>query len=324
MDLILKSSAADFLLVDVGVIIKTGAGSNFSDSAGVDATLRKALGQSRVLRGMVSAATVVVNDGSSDLGITAGLQYLNRNWFQAGADTNVSFSQIENSISDTQHGSRGGGSLHAAAVAGVSDGFLTAADKTKLDGAAVLTSTAPVNVTKAAAAVGVGTDAARNDHKHDITTGTPVAVGTANAEGAATSLARSDHVHDGPPFGKSFAQASQEAEATYTGTTNYQVRTTLNTGAIPAGTYRVGFHAEIRCSTSIADDIKYRVQRDATTVLAEGNIEVKDQTNYFPVSGFIHVALAAGTYSFTLEYGVENAADTVAIRRARLEFWRIS
>jgi len=99
------------------------------------------------------------------------------------------------------HGSRGGGTLHADATTSVS-GFMSAADKTKLDGvasgAAALTSTAPVNVTKAAAAVGVGTTAARHDHKHDIDTAAPADIGTANAEGASTSLARADHVHNLP------------------------------------------------------------------------------------------------------------------------------
>jgi len=52
-----------------------------------------------------------------------------------------------------------------------------------------------VNVTKAAAAVGVGTTAARDDHKHDVTTAAAVSISTSNAEGTATSLARSDHVH---------------------------------------------------------------------------------------------------------------------------------
>jgi hypothetical protein len=55
---------------------------------------------------------------------------------------------------------------------------------------------APVNVTKAAAAAGVSTQAARADHKHDITTAAPSSVGTANSEGSASSLARSDHVHN--------------------------------------------------------------------------------------------------------------------------------
>lgn len=62
-------------------------------------------------------------------------------------------------------------------------------------GAVVLTSSPPVNVTKASAAVGVATDAARADHKHDITTAAAGSVGAANAEGTATSLARSDHGH---------------------------------------------------------------------------------------------------------------------------------
>jgi hypothetical protein len=43
--------------------------------------------------------------------------------------------------------------------------------------------------------VGTGIEAARNDHKHDVTTATPVGLGSALAEGSATSLARSDHVH---------------------------------------------------------------------------------------------------------------------------------
>lgn len=101
-------------------------------------------------------------------------------------------------IDDTIHGNCGGGALHANATTSVA-GFMSSTDKTKLDGvatgAAALTSAAPANVTKAAAAVGVDTTAARSDHKHDVTTAVAVAVGTANAEGSATSLARSDHTH---------------------------------------------------------------------------------------------------------------------------------
>ena len=81
-----------------------------------------------------------------------------------------------------------------------SGSIITSAERTKLSGiatgAAGLTSVAPDDVTKAAAAVGVATDAARADHKHDISTATVGAIGTANTEGAATSMARSDHTHD--------------------------------------------------------------------------------------------------------------------------------
>jgi hypothetical protein len=99
--------------------------------------------------------------------------------------------------SDHQH------AMPDVATASVS-GFLSAADKTRLDGmatgAAALTSTLPVNVDNGTNAVGVGTTAARHDHKHTVTIGTPVAltVGGANAQGAATSLVRSDHTHGMP------------------------------------------------------------------------------------------------------------------------------
>ncbi len=59
----------------------------------------------------------------------------------------------------------------------------------------ILSSTAPVNVTKATAAAGTATESARQDHKHDVTTAAAVSVGTTNAEGTSTSLARADHTH---------------------------------------------------------------------------------------------------------------------------------
>lgn len=71
------------------------------------------------------------------------------------------------------HGTRGGGTQHAAATGSVA-GFMTAAHYTKVDGVAAgatntpLTSSAPVAVTSAAAEVGDGTAAARHNHKHAI------------------------------------------------------------------------------------------------------------------------------------------------------------
>jgi hypothetical protein len=47
-----------------------------------------------------------------------------------GADT----VQVGVLATDSQHGNRGGGALHSAAVAGGASGFMTGADKTKLDG----------------------------------------------------------------------------------------------------------------------------------------------------------------------------------------------
>lgn len=71
------------------------------------------------------------------------------------------------------HGNQLGGTLHANAVAAGAAGFMTGADKTKLDGiaasAAALTASTPAAVGIAAAAVGAATDAARADHVHAVT-----------------------------------------------------------------------------------------------------------------------------------------------------------
>jgi len=69
-----------------------------------------------------------------------------------------------------------------------------------LPGGVSLASTAPVDVTKSAAVVGDGTTAARNNHKHDISTAAPSALAVNNSadEGNATSLARSNHQHAVP------------------------------------------------------------------------------------------------------------------------------
>lgn len=421
MDLILKSSTSDYLLADVGVVVKAGTGSTFSNIP----PLIRALAQSSGLRARVLAGTTIVNNGSVDLNATDGQMYLNQLWLMSGNDVSPQMSQVEGTISDTQHGARSGGTLHAAAVAGVSDGFITAANQTKLNGIATgatntpLTATAPVNVTKAAAAVGVGTDAARNDHKHDVTTAAPgatgvstasaegsaaslarsdhshqantlpvnvtkaapvtgtsgeparadhkhdittaapsVGIGGSNSEGAATSLARSDHGHalrtttgptdltigaiangeylvrsgtniiGGSPGGGVFGTypqyASSDGESTYTGSTAWQTKVTLTTPVLPAGTYRVAFCAEIRNFSSISDDILYRFRQDGATTLCLGNLEVKDTTNYISVSGFAHVTLTAAAHAFTVEYSLENAADSIYIRNARIEIWRVS
>jgi len=97
---------------------------------------------------------------------------------------------------DGQHGVRGGGTQHALATTLVA-GFMSPADKAKLDAAALsLSDTPPVDVTKSPAAAGIATEASRQDHKHDVATATAVELtDTTNAEGAATSLARSDHKH---------------------------------------------------------------------------------------------------------------------------------
>lgn len=59
-----------------------------------------------------------------------------------------------------------------------------------------LATVAPVDAQVQTAAVGTSSKAAREDHAHNVATGTPSAIGTANAAGSAATLVRSDHVHD--------------------------------------------------------------------------------------------------------------------------------
>lgn len=97
------------------------------------------------------------------------------------------------------HGDRAGGSLHAL-VTVLTPGFMSAADKSKLDGvqpgAAAVCASAPTPLSAGSTgAVGTDVDAAHCDHEHAVPVGVPVATGTANAAGASTDLVRADHVH---------------------------------------------------------------------------------------------------------------------------------
>jgi hypothetical protein len=68
---------------------------------------------------------------------------------------------------DAQHGVRGGGTQHSAA-SGASAGFMSAADKTKLDGVAALAAALGAVLPQAVgtAAIGVATTASPSDHVH--------------------------------------------------------------------------------------------------------------------------------------------------------------
>lgn len=73
---------------------------------------------------------------------------------------------------DAQHGVRGGGTQHAAAIAAGASGFMTGTDKTKLDGvatsAAAVGATAGADVTLTAGGAGAAATAARSDHTHAL------------------------------------------------------------------------------------------------------------------------------------------------------------
>jgi hypothetical protein len=80
----------------------------------------------------------------------------------------------------------------------------------------LLTSNAPTQISVTSASPGTGTEAARDDHTHNVATGSPssISVGGTNTPGTSSSLARADHTHALPNFGTTagtFMQGNQAA-----------------------------------------------------------------------------------------------------------------
>ena len=124
-------------------------------------------------------------------------------------------------------------------------------------------------------------------------------------------------------FGARYDTTSSDNESSTTSTSWVQ-KLRLTISDISTGNYRVGWYAEIR-SNSTSSDAQFRVQGNDSVDLCNVNIEPQDGTSYFPVSGFIVAALSdAASYYVDIDYSSENAAATAYIRRARLEFWRVS
>ena len=221
------------------------------------------------------------------------------------ANTEGSASALARADHVHDHGSQGGGALHAVATTSVA-GFLSAADKVKIDGAAVLASTAPADVTKATASVGVGTTAARADHKHDIATAAPSNIGTTNTEGSSTSMARADHIHALPFSAVNSALAAANAPINMNG------QQVTNIGAPVAGNDAATLDAVnarnfVRVAT-IADITLSGTQTiDGVAVIAGDRVLAKNQLT--PTLNGIWV-VASGVWSRALD--ADSSSDFTA------------
>lgn len=219
-----------------------------------------------------------------------------------------------------------------------------------------LTGAAPEDVDAAAAAVGSSGDAARADHKHDISTGTPVAVGSANAEGTANSMARSDHVHshgnqaggalhanattgtagfmssadktklDGLPSTIVFGTEYQYAESnglTSTTTTNpsWTVKTTLTTGAVPSGTYLLTWSAEVSNNYAPGNVQLWDSTGSTQLDLLEG-YENRGNDHFIKAAGLAEVTFS-GVRTFQIRFN-SVSFGTNNIQRARVAIWRVA
>jgi len=115
----------------------------------------------------------------------------------------------------------------------------------------------------------------------------------------------------------------KEELAEQTTTSNSYVNAlTTTTPTVPAGTYRVGWSYEWRGRNN--NDWKGRVQVDNTTTLMEVNQEPHENNSYYGCSGFGYITFgSSGAHTIDFDFSRENA-DTMRIRKLRIEFWRIS
>lgn len=138
-----------------------------------------------------------------------------------------------------------------------------------------LTDSAPANVTKAAAAVGTGTTAARSDHKHDVATAAASSLtgASTSTEGTATSLARSDHTHSIVGLLSDTAPANVTKSAAAAGTATAGARqdhkhdvTTAAASALAVG----GSNAEGTATSLARSDHTHGIGTGAPTAMALG------------------------------------------------------
>lgn len=128
--------------------------------------------------GLFAAAALAATLLTAGAGLTGGGTLAADRTFNvvANADgsmvVNADDIQVGILASDAQHGNRGGGGIHAVAVASGAAGFLSGADKAKLDGvaasAAAVGAVTPSTVSLTAPAIGASATAARSDHSHDL------------------------------------------------------------------------------------------------------------------------------------------------------------
>ena len=121
-------------------------------------------------------------------------------------------------------------------------------------------------------------------------------------------------------FGTEYNQAESDGTSVSTGTTWAQ-KVNLSVSSLPSGTYRIGWYYEFNCSASNAQ-FEGRVQLDDTTDLAMINTRISPATGYASSYGHKHVEVTTGSVSVDIDFRC-SANKEVAIRRARLEIWRV-
>ena len=121
-------------------------------------------------------------------------------------------------------------------------------------------------------------------------------------------------------FGSEFQQTSSESTSSTT-STSYVQKLLMTTPSLSAGTYRVGWSAEVsNSSTSGCTKVHTKI---GSTTIGESMVENEDSRDWQPRSGFYHGTLS-GVNNIYIEFAGAYVSCTANIRRARLEIWRVS
>jgi len=159
----------------IGAANAEGSATSFARSDH-DHTVRTTTGPTNLTVGAIADGEILSRSGTTIIGTTAGDE-------KVGVTTNdTTPDYLQNKVADG---------------VGITTTVLNPSGDEDLQIAVDFATNPPANVTKAAAVTGTVDRAAREDHKHDVTTAAPAAtgVGTTPSEGSATTLARSDHTH---------------------------------------------------------------------------------------------------------------------------------
>jgi len=129
---------------------------------------------------------------------------------------------------------------------------------------------------------------------------------------------------DSGVFGFNFYDASSEYES-YTNSTEYVEKLKMSLSNIPAGKYRIGWFYEWAQENSNWR-FESRVQLDDTTTLCEIKIRPSESSweSWETNSGFAYQTLTSGNHTVDIDYCTSKWNKTSGIRKARLEFWRVS
>ncbi len=131
-------------------------------------------------------------------------------------------------------------------------------------------------------------------------------------------------------FGSEF-QKAESAGISTTSSIAFQNKVTLNTTALPAGTYRVGIHYGWN-HDAVSNDFEGRIMEDAVQLGELHKQEPKDSaggdptgtTQRYYLDRIFYRTLTSGVHTFDIEFRTDTDAINSSIWEATIELWRVS